>query len=276
MESRSFADGTERLPLLGLGCARIGSIGNRTPISEIRRLLDRSVELGVTLFDTADIYGQGDSEREIGRLLARRKEKIFVVTKVGKQFSAKMRLMAPLKPILKPLLSALGKGGAVTARRGDNMRADFSPAHVASAVDASRKRLGVETIDAVLLHSPPAAALADPALAARLAELKASGRYRHFGISCDDVAALAAALKVPGITLLELPLDVIDAAETSGLGETIRAAGIGVLAREVIRLRPDLRPTEAVVAATRLPGVTTVIAGTSNVRHLEEMVTALR
>ena len=70
MMQREFgADGTA-LPVLGLGCSRIGSLGNPAPMRDMRALLERALELGVNLFDTADIYGQGDSEREIGRLLA--------------------------------------------------------------------------------------------------------------------------------------------------------------------------------------------------------------
>lgn len=275
MQRRTFADGSQTLPVLGLGCSRIGSLGNPTPIAETRNLLDRAVDLGITLFDTADIYGQGDSEREIGRLLRRRRERLFVVTKVGKTFSTKMRLMRPLKPILKPLITALGQGSAVTARRGDAMRADFSPGRLIGAVEAGRRRLGIDTIDAVLLHSPPADALADPALADVFAGLREAGRLRHFGVSCDDLPALEAALALPGVTLLELPLDVLEAAEIAGIGDRIRTAGIGVLAREVVRLRPDLSPPDAVAAAAALPGVTSVVVGTSNRRHLEEIALAL-
>src|ERR1700754_2140628 len=82
MIRREFGKNGATLPVLGLGCSRIGSLGNPSPMHEIRALLERSLDLGVNLFDTADIYGQGDSEREIGRLLAGRRDRAFVVTKV--------------------------------------------------------------------------------------------------------------------------------------------------------------------------------------------------
>ena len=100
----------------------------RCRLRDIRALLERSLDLGVNLLDTADIYGQGDSEREIGRLLAGRRDRAFVVTKVGKRFSRKMRLMRPLKPLLKPLLARVKSAkGAVVGQRDANLATDFSP-----------------------------------------------------------------------------------------------------------------------------------------------------
>jgi aryl-alcohol dehydrogenase-like predicted oxidoreductase len=276
MQNRAFGPDGTRLPLLGLGCSRIGSFNNKVPMPEIRRTLERAMELGVTLFDTADVYGQGDSEREIGKFLAGRREKAFVVTKVGKLFSTKMRLMRPFKPILKPLL-ARSKGGreAVTGRRDANMATDFSPRHIIAAVDSSLKRLRFEHVDGLLLHSPPAEAAGSLAAGETMAALKRAGKVRHFGISCDDMASLEAALGVPGVDLLELPLDVIDAAEASGLSKAIAQRSIGVLAREVIRFQPTLAPSDAVARAAGREGVTSVILGTSRIPHLEEAVAAV-
>ena len=102
---------------LGLGCSTVGSFNNPAPLSQIRGVLAQALDLGVSVFDTADIYGQGDSEREIGRSLRGRREKAFVITKFGKLFSAKMRLLAPFKPVLKPILTAMAAGDEpVTSR----------------------------------------------------------------------------------------------------------------------------------------------------------------
>lgn len=275
MMRREFGTEGADLPVLGLGCSRIGSLGNSVPMRDIRALLERSLELGVNLFDTADIYGQGDSEREIGRLLAGRRDRAFVVTKVGKRFSAKMRLVRPLKPLLKPLLARTGSArSAVVGQRDANLATDFSPGHILDAAEASLRRLGFERLDALLLHSPPAEEIGAAAGGA-LAALKKAGKVRHFGISCDDLPALKAALDIPGIELLELPLDVIDQAIESGLSDTIRQRQIGVLAREVMRLQPGVPPAQAIRQAASRACVTSVVLGTSSVRHLEEAVAAL-
>ena len=264
------------LSRLGVGCSRIGSFNNATPLAEIRETLALALDLGVTVFDTADIYGQGDSERELGRVLRGRRDQAFVVTKAGKLFSAKMRLMAPLKPILRPLLRAAGAGKAVTARREGAMAEDFTPARLAGALEASLRRLGSDHVDGFLLHSPPAEALAAPGLAEALAGLKTEGKARFVGVSCDDAAALDAALALPGIDLLELPVDLIAAAANGPAGRSIAARGIRVLAREAIRLAPDLRPPEAVALAARQPGVDCVVVGVSRRDRLRELVAAAK
>jgi len=272
MMQREFGQNGAALPVLGLGCSRIGSFGNSASLRDIRALLERSLDLGVNLLDTADIYGQGDSEREIGRLLAGRRDKAFVVTKVGKRFSRRMQLMRPLKPLLKPLL-AMAKS-AVVGQRDANLATDFSPEHVTAAAEASLRRLNFDSVDALLLHSPPAAEIT-PAVGEALAGLKKAGKVRHFGISCDDLPALKAALEIPGVELLELPLDVIDQAIEMRLTDVIRKRSIGVLAREVIRLQPGIPPAKALRQAAARATVTSVILGTSSVRHLEEAVAAL-
>ncbi|MDQ2633698.1 MAG: aldo/keto reductase [Pseudomonadota bacterium] len=275
MMRREFGVDGASLPILGLGCSRIGSLGNPTPMRDIRMLLERALELGVNLFDTADIYGQGDSEREIGRLLKGRRDRAFVVTKVGKRFSRKMRLMRPFKPLLKPLVGkAKSASSAVVGQRDANLATDFSPRHITAAVEDSLRRLGFGSVDGLLLHSPPAAEIT-PDVGEALAALKKAGKVRHFGISCDDLPALEATLDIPGIELLELPLDVIDATIETGLSNQIGQRAIGVLAREVVRLQPGVPATRALQQAASRDCVTSVVLGTSSARHLEEAVAAL-
>lgn len=269
------AGGSTPLSVLALGCSRIGSFSNPTPMTEVRKTLRRALELGVTVFDTADVYGQGDSERELGKLLKGRRDQGFVVTKLGLTFSTKMKVLRLLKPILKPIIMARGGGEAVAGQRSDNMSRNFDPATFADRLDASLGRLGFTYVDALLLHSPPASVAGDPAVGAALAALKAAGKVRHFGVSCDDHACLVAALTMPGLTLLQLPLDVIDEIQTSPVGEDIARRGIGVLAREVIRFQPGVAPPTAVANALGRAHVTSVIVGTSKTAHLEQAVAAV-
>jgi aryl-alcohol dehydrogenase-like predicted oxidoreductase len=262
------------LSKLGLGCSKVGSFNNPAPMAEVRRVLAHALELGVTVFDTADIYGQGDSEREIGRAIRGRRDKAFVVTKFGKLFSGKMRLLAPFKPVLKPVVQAMKAGGQIAAQRDGAMAEDFAPGRYAAALDASLKRLGLDHVDGVLMHSPPAAVVRQPGVAEALMALKTAGKVRYFGVSCDDDACLKAALAMPGLSLLQLPMDVIERAEANGMAKAIAERGIAVFAREVIRLQPSLKPVEAVAAAAARPGVTCVIAGTSSPQHLDALAAA--
>lgn len=263
-----------KLSNLGLGCSQIGSFGNPTPIGALRNLLAAALELGVTVFDTADIYGQGDSEREIGRVMKKRRDHSFVVTKCGQIFSTKMRMLAALKPVLKPALAAMGKGKAVTGARAHNIGVDFTPARYPAALDGSLKRLGFDYVDALLLHGPTADDLADPAQGEMLASLKQAGKIRHFGVSCDDIESVRAALAMPGLTMLELPVNLIDEASACDLGMAIKSKGTVVLAREIMRLRPELSPLDAVHRSVSDPLTTCTIIGTSKIAHLEELVNA--
>ncbi|MBW4329919.1 aldo/keto reductase [Stakelama sp. CBK3Z-3] len=264
---------------LGLGCARVGSFNNPRTMAESRALIERAMELGLTTLDTSNIYGQGDSERTIGRVLQGRREDAFVVTKTGRGFSAKMRFLRPFKPILRPLLATRGKGGAsdanaVTARRDDAMRFDWSPDSFAPSLHASLRRLRTDHVDGFLLHSPPPRVAADPRVGEALAVLKQAGKVRHFGVSCDDYAGLSAALTMDGLTLLQLPWDVI-AALPDDEALAIRNRGCIVLAREVIRAQPALSPVEAVRAAAAHPIVASALVGTTSLAHLEALAAAM-
>ena len=265
--------GGQALSRLGVGCSRIGSFNNPTPPREIRAMLEEALAAGVTVFDTANIYGQGDSERALGALLRDRPAHAFVVTKIGKRFSTKMRLARPFKPILKALLSRGGRS-AVTAARATNMQTDFAPAGFAATVERSLRRLGTDDVDGLLLHSPPQSVLEDPAVADALQALQARGLVRAWGASVDTLAELEAAARMPGLSLLQVPYDVILAAQNQPLAQVLRQRGVTVFAREVIRLQPDLPAPQAVAAAAAQPLVDCVIVGVSSRAHLRALVEA--
>ncbi len=248
---------------LGLGCSQVGSFGNPATPAQSRALIRQALDLGLNHFDTADIYGQGDSEAAIGRALGGRREGAFVVTKFGKAFSAKMRMLRPLKPLLKPLLAARGAG--VTAQRGAVMREDFRPARLPQALEASLRRLGMDSVDAVLLHSPPLDVLRDPATEAALAAILASGRARYAGVSVETQEELAAALALPSARILQIPWSL------AGDLSDPRMAAKAVFVREIIRLQPELAPRAAVEAALGRADLAGVIVGTRKAAHLAQL-----
>lgn len=262
------------LSRITLGCSRVGSFNNTTPLQEVRRTLEGALDLGVSTFDTSNVYGQGDSEREIGRALRTRRGEAFVITKLGKSFSRKMQLLRPFKPLLKPLMSAKAQD-AVASRRGGEISTVFRPAEFAASVEGSMRRLGFDHLDGLLLHSPSAASLRDPEVRAAFVRLKTEGKVRHIGASCDDAAALDAALDWPELSLLQLPIDLIEQM-TPAAAERIRNRGVDILAREVIRLQRDLSPREAIARAAQHPLVDSVIVGTSRLAHLKDAAAAVQ
>lgn len=258
---------------LGFGCARIGSFNNPMSDRESDRLLEHALDLGITLFDTADIYGQGDSEKAVGRLLRGRRDAAFVVTKVGQRFSAKARVMRPFKRVLKPLIArSAGARAGVSARRAATMATDFSPRYVTTAIDGSLRRLGFEAVDGLLLHSPAATDLHAGVFEA-LEYAKAQGKLRHFGVACDDAATVRAALAWSGVRLIELAPPVFEEVRTE-IEQAVAARGLLVLLREVIRYRDGAAPLDAVALAARQPAVAAIVAGTTSQRHLDELARA--
>src|SRR6185436_2818237 len=122
------------------------------PTDEAQSLdaLAAAFDAGINFFDTADLYGYGESERLIGRAFASRREKVIIASKVG-------------------MLDATGKQ-------------DFTPARIEKALDASLERLQTDYIDLYQLHSPPLDALGKETLAV-LDEAKTKGKIRCIGIS---------------------------------------------------------------------------------------------
>lgn len=135
-----------------LGCMRIAD----KPLERTERLLEAAVEAGVNMFDHADIYGGGESERLFGLALKNTgiaREKIVVQSKCG-------------------------------IRKG---MFDFSKQHILEAAEGSLKRLGTEYLDALLLHRPDALMEPDEIFAA-FDELYRSGKVRQFGVSNFSVS----------------------------------------------------------------------------------------
>jgi predicted oxidoreductase len=181
---------------LAYGCWRIagGNPAELTPEKEAagRRAVIAAYEAGYRLFDHADIYGRGEAERLFGQALKEvpgMRDRIVVATKCGIRLGG----------IPDPSVPA---------------RWDFSAAHVVASCEGSLKRMGIETIDLLMLHRPDY--LADPEEVARaFAQLKIAGKVRFFGVSNfrpSLVTAIQAACEFPLVVhQVEISLAKLDA-----------------------------------------------------------------
>ncbi|GJF28607.1 aldo/keto reductase [Kitasatospora sp. NE20-6] len=139
----------------GLGCMGMSEFYGPTDTAEALATLDTALDLGVTLFDTADIYGSGHNEELIGPFVRKHRDRVVLATK----FAIERRADDP----------------SYRAVRND-------PAYVRAAVDASLERLGVDVIDLYYMHRrDPQVPLADSVGA--MAELVTAGKVRHLGLS---------------------------------------------------------------------------------------------
>ena len=186
MQYRSFSGGV-RVSVLGMGCGRVGSINNTVPMREIEATLEAAVEAGVTLFDTADIYGQGDSERTLKTLTMRHPGRLFIVTKVGFVHSRLAGALRFAKPLLRAVLRRQpATRGVVLQARGQMMSQNFSPQYLHKAVDRSRRRLGVDRLDGLMLHSPQHEVL----MSSETHELLERPRTTAKGVACRCLGKL--------------------------------------------------------------------------------------
>ncbi|NUS91742.1 MAG: aldo/keto reductase [Nocardia sp.] len=144
-----------RVGVQGLGCMGMSEFYGPTDRAESRATLERALELGITLFDTADIYGSGDNEEFLSDFVRANRDRIVLATK----------------------FALVRKADDPTYRGVDN-----SPEYIRAAVDASLRRLGVDTIDLYYMHRrDPRVPLADSVGA--MAELVRAGKVRALGLS---------------------------------------------------------------------------------------------
>lgn len=263
---------------LTVGCSRIGSLLNPTPLDETRRMLKVAADAGINVFDTANIYGQGDSERELGRLFAKRDD-IFIVTKGGYTFSRKVLLMARLKPLLRPVVRLAGLREKASAARGSAVSRDFSAPALMASLEGSLRRLRREAVDAYLLHDPTTANLAEDAPWPTLRSAKKAGKIRYIGVSIEAGEDLDAVADLADCDLVQAPLDVLADRRNTPAYRRLVEAGTAIFVREVLRARaagyqPD-RPvsvSRALGAARALPGVASVLVGLSTRSHLRALL----
>ena len=154
---------------------------------------------------------------------------------------------------------------------------NFHPLDLHRAVQGSRDRLGLDQLDGLLLHNPSVETLRNPEIHDFFDELLRSGQTAHAGVSVETLPELEAALSIPAITIVQMPLAVVGALSGTDIPEQLRQRNIGVFVREVLgTLMPatgSLR--EAVSIAIAPDFVTATVIGVSTRRHLNELVSVM-
>jgi aryl-alcohol dehydrogenase-like predicted oxidoreductase len=274
MEQRSFDHGA-LVSRIGIGCSRVGSITNPVPMQEIEATLEAAVAAGVTLFDTADIYGQGDSERTLSRLKRRHRGGIFITTKVGFKHSRVAAFLRPVKPLLRRLARSSSQLNSTALQvRGATVHNTFPPERLRRAVDGCRRRLGVEKLDGLLLHSPSAETLRSAEIHAFLGELLDRQLASHVGAAIDTAEEVSAALTFPRLSILQIPAAITHLLEASAI-EQIRSRNVAIVVREIFR-KPGINTAaarrDAILSAIAPDFVTSAILGVSTRQHLNELL----
>ena len=203
MKYRKLGRHGPEVSAIGLGCMSMGIAGTYTSSvksdDDAVALIHRALDLGITLLDTADVYG--DSERQVGKAIQGRRDKVVLATKFG--FTS----------------------GADSATRA----IDGSPAYVRKSCEASLERLGVDSIDLYYLHRVDASVPVEETVGA-MAELVREGKVKHLGLSEPSVDSLRRAYKVHPIVAVQSEYSLFTRDPEDALIPALADLGIALVA----------------------------------------------
>ncbi|GAA1764218.1 aldo/keto reductase [Luedemannella helvata] len=185
---------------VGLGAWQLGADWGEVSEADALATLNAAVDAGTTFIDTADVYGDGRSERVIARLLRERRDvPLTVATKMGRRVAQEP-----------------------SAYQLDNFRA---------WTDRSRANLGVDVLDLVQLHCPPTPVFSTDAVFDALDTLVAEQRVRAYGVSVETCDEALTAIARPGVATVQIILNMLRLKPLERVLPAAAAAGVGIIAR---------------------------------------------
>jgi aryl-alcohol dehydrogenase-like predicted oxidoreductase len=181
------------------------------------------------------MYSQGESEALLGRVFGGRREGAIIATKAGYCLPGRRKLAGQLKPILRPVIQALGlrRDRLPAAARGE-IAQNFDPSYLSRALEASLRRLRTDYVDLFQLHSPPLEVIERGEWEATMEKLKRDGKIRYYGVACDSLEVAFAALRFQGVSSLQFTFSLLEQAPLERLLPAARAQGVGCIARECL------------------------------------------
>ncbi|WP_299058339.1 aldo/keto reductase [uncultured Nocardioides sp.] len=200
LDTRTLGRTGRDVTVVGLGTWQLGADWGEVSESDARDVLEASLDAGVTFYDTADVYGDGRSERVVGRFLADHPDAgIVVATKFG--------------------------------RREDQVPENYNADNFRAWIDRSRTNLGVDTVDLVQLHCPPSATIDDDATYDALDALVADGSIASYGVSVETCDQALAAIARPGVASVQIILNAFRLKPLERVLPAAVEAGVGIIAR---------------------------------------------
>jgi len=200
MEQRELDRTGRTVSAVGLGTWQLGADWGEVSEADARAVLEASAEEGVTFYDTADVYGDGRSERVVGAFLADHADDgFFVATKMG--------------------------------RRVDQEPGNYNPENFRAWTDRSRRNLGVDRLDLVQLHCPPSATIDDEATYDALDALVEDGTIAAYGVSVETVDQALSAMTRPNLASVQIILNALRLKPLEKVLPTAIETSTGIIAR---------------------------------------------
>lgn len=200
MQYRELGRTGWKVSTISFGSWAIGSAWGRVDDHESLDALRRAVDLGVNFFDTADVYGDGRSERLLAQLKRERREQIHIATKAGRR--------------LNPHVA----GG-------------YNRANLTAFVEDSLKNLDSDIIDLLQLHCPPTEVYYMPEVFSVLDDLVQQGKIRYYGVSVEKVEEALKALEYPGVQSIQIIFNIFRQRPADLFFARAQERKVGILAR---------------------------------------------
>jgi aryl-alcohol dehydrogenase-like predicted oxidoreductase len=185
---------------VSFGAWAIGGTWGAVDDAQSMAALHRALDLGVNFFDTADVYGDGRSERLLGQLRRERSEPFYIASKAGRRLSP-------------------------------HTAAGYNRANLTAFVERSLSNLGTEAIDLLQLHCPPTEVYYMPEVFGVLDDLVQMGKLRHYGVSVEKVEEALKAIEYPGVQSVQIIYNIFRQRPADLLFAQTQARGVGILAR---------------------------------------------
>jgi aryl-alcohol dehydrogenase-like predicted oxidoreductase len=200
MNQRTFGRTDFTVSEIAFGAWAIGSAWGAVDDAESLRALHAAVDAGMNFIDTADVYGDGRSERLVGRLRKERREPLRIATKAGRR--------------LQP-----------------HTADGYNLANLRAFVERSLKNLDVEAIDLLQLHCPPPEVYGTPEVFGALDTLVTEGKLRYYGVSVETVDEAKAALRFPGVQSVQIIFNMFRLKPAAEFFALAAKARVGIIAR---------------------------------------------
>lgn len=207
MNYRTLGKTSEKLSAIGLGCMGMSWAYGPTDETESIATLHKALDLGVNFWDTADMYGNGENEELISKVLTENRSKVFIATKFGFRF----------------------RDGVAGPSSGGNTYIDCSPDWIQKAAELSLKRLKVDTIDLYYAHRIDPKVPVEETVGA-MAQLVKEGKVRYIGLSEASSASIRKAYAVHPIAALQTEYSVMTRDIENDILKTTRELGISLIA----------------------------------------------
>jgi len=173
MKYRNFGRTGWKISEIGFGTWAIGGTWGKVDDNESLRALHRALDLGVNFFDTADVYGDGKSERLIAKLRKERSEEFYIATKLGR-------------------------------RLNPHIAEGYNKKNLTSFIERSLKNLKVETIDLIQLHCPPTQVYYMPEVFEILDGFVKAGKLKYYGVSVEKLEEALKAIEYPNVQSVQI------------------------------------------------------------------------